>query len=120
MDKNIFLALGAFALIFLFILPVWKFSEPTLDITSVSLTEGKVTFELDFVADWANSCFIVVYGPFAYDGQGHEEGNNIYVLSARSGKIADTLVLQEGQNLTELHTELWCDHDKFVETIKLI
>ncbi len=120
MDKNILMALGAFALVFLFILPPWHYIKPALDIKSATLSGDRLTFDMDFAADWPNSCYIVVYGPFAFDKAGHEEGNNIYVLSRRSGSIADTLVLQEGANLTVLRAELWCDHDKLAEASKSI
>ncbi|MBR9681733.1 MAG: hypothetical protein GOV00_02955 [Candidatus Altiarchaeota archaeon] len=120
MNKQVLISLSIFAIVLLFVFPPWNYIEPKLDITSVTLQENRVSFSMDVAAHWVKSCFVVVYGPFAFDTQGHEEGNNIYVLSKRTMTIADTLTLQTGQTLSTLRAELWCDRDKLIEINEVI
>lgn len=118
MNKQILIALGIFALAFLFVFPTWQYIEPKLDVTSVSVNGQQVDFSIDYAADWPKSCYIVVYGPFAFDESGHEKGNNIFVLSSREGTLSDSLLLQAGSGLTQFKTELWCDNDMILQKIQ--
>ena len=120
MDKEFVILLGVFALLFLFTLPSWSSIENKLEIQSASLESGKLSFSANYAAPWPKSCYIVTYGPFIYDGQGNEEGNNIFVLSKREGILTNSLTLQVNKTLTSLKLELWCDNDKLIETEKIL
>ncbi|MBR9681116.1 MAG: hypothetical protein GOU98_04840 [Candidatus Altiarchaeota archaeon] len=115
MDKELIGVVGLLGLVFVFILPSWVVFEPDLTIDSVSKTETSVSFSATYSAPVTKSCYLVVYGPFAYDGLGHEEGNNIYVLTTNTGTISDTLTLQGEQTLSDLKIDLWCDNDNLIE-----
>ncbi len=112
MDRNLLTAVGLIALVMLFVFPQWTPVQPSVKIKSADLQNGSVRFTVDYSAPWTKSCYLVVYGPFEIDKGGHEEGNNIYVLSQRSGTISDTLVLQRNATLDSLRVELWCDWDR--------
>ncbi len=120
MDKEFIILLGVLVLTFLFILPSWSSIEDKLEIQSASLELGKLSFSASYAAPWHKSCYIVTYGPFIYDGQGNEEGNNIFVLSKRTGILTNTLILQPNKTLSSLRLELWCDNNKLVETEKIL
>ena len=120
MDKEFTILLGVLTLTFLFILPSWSSIENELEIQSASLESGKLSFSASYAAPWHKSCYIVTYGPFIYDGLGNEEGNNIFVLSKRTGTLTNTLTLQSNKTLMALKLELWCDNTKLVETERIL
>ena len=116
MDKEFTMILGAIVLTFLFVLPSWSALNNKLEIQSVSLDDRKISFSVEYSVPWPKSCFIVAYGPFAFGGQGFEEGNNIFVLSKRTGTLTETLTLKPEESLISLKLELWCDNNKLLET----
>jgi hypothetical protein len=116
-DKELLLVLGLAALTFLFMLPSWTPVEPKLDVESVTFSGNSLEFSLNYQAPERKSCFLVFYGPFRYDGAGHEVGNNIYVLTDRVGSLEDTLPVRVGENMTSLDVEMWCDNDKVAESV---
>lgn len=120
MDKEFIIFIGVIVLTFLFILPSWSSIEPKLEIQSTSIESGKVSFSASYAAPWHKSCYIVTYGPFSYDGQGNEEGNNIFVLSKRTGILTNTLTFQPNETLISLKLELWCDNNKLIETEEIL
>lgn len=115
MDKELLAMVGFGALVFLFILPPWSETEPELSVTA-SQANGTVSFTATYATPWEKSSYLVVYGPFVHDAPGHEEGNNIYVLTAKTGVTSDTLTLQPGEALDSLRVELWNDHEKLRES----
>ena len=119
-EKELWLAVGLIALAFLFILPPWSDIGSNLSIKEARLSNNRVFFTIDYSAPWAKSCYLVVYGPFEIDSQGHEKGNNIYVLSKRQGELSDSLRLQENRSLEKLKVELWCDWKKLNQTSTVI
>lgn len=114
MDKELIVMVALGALVFLFILPPWSNIGTSLSVDA-SLVDNKLTFTTEYTTSWHKSSYLVVYGPFVYDTIGHETGNNIYVLSDRTGSFTDTLTLQEGQTLESLKIEMWNDHEKLEE-----
>ena len=115
-DKELIGVVGLLGLAFVFILPSWVHFEPGLVLDFASKTNTSMSFSATYSAPTTKSCYLVAYGPFAYDGIGHEEGNNIYVLTTNTGVVSDTLTLQGGQTLSSFKLELWCDNDKLIET----
>ncbi|HDR53700.1 MAG TPA: hypothetical protein ENN60_03470 [archaeon] len=113
--KYLMVALGVSALAWLFIFPAWRPVENQLVINDLIQTGDSISFDMTYGVPWKNSCFVVVYGPFVFDRPGHEEGNNIYVLTSRTGTLKDTLALQEGTSLSVFKAELWCDNDMLAE-----
>jgi len=114
-DRELLVVVGLVALAFFFVLPPWTPVSPSIKIESATLEDSTVSFSVSYEAPWRKSCFLVFYGPFRYDKPGHEAGNNIYVLTERTGTISDTLALRIGDTIDRLHVELWCDNNKLAE-----
>jgi hypothetical protein len=119
LDKNFILVVCLIALTFLFILPSWNPLAPKLDIISASSLNGTVGFSASYAVPWQKSCYIVAFGPFVYDRSGHENGNNIFVLTERQGVLSDSLLLQQNEILPSLKLQLWCDNDFLLESEKI-
>jgi hypothetical protein len=118
LDKEFIMIMCLIALAFLFVLPSWSPVTPKLEIISASGLNGTVSFSVSYAVPWARSCYAVAYGPFAYDGRGHEQGNNIFVFSERQGVLSDSLPLEQGETLSSLKLELWCGDDMLVRAEK--
>jgi hypothetical protein len=116
LDKNFILVVCLIAVTFLFILPSWRPLTPKLDFVSASNTNGTVGFSVSYAVPWQKSCYVVAFGPFVYDRTGHEQGNNIFVLTERQGVLSDSLLLQQGEELSSLKLQLWCDNDFILES----
>ncbi|GEM_PF-2571557 len=115
MDRELLIVVGLVALAFFFVLPSWTPVQPGVEIESATLGNDTVDFSVSYEAPWEKSCFLVFYGPFRYDKPGHEAGNNIHVLTERTGTISDTLALRIGDTIDRLRVELWCDNDRLAE-----
>jgi len=120
-DKELIGVVALIGLVFLMeSLPSWTKYDPSLSIENAFATNTSVSFSVKYSAPEVKSCYLVVYGPFALDSAGHEEGNNIFVLTANTGTITDTMTLQPGASLNTLDVELWCDNDRLSSVNKIL
>lgn len=120
-DKEFIGVVALIGLVFLMeSLPSWTSYNPSLSIKTAFATNTSVSFSVKYSVPEVKSCFLVVYGPFAFNSAGHEEGNNIYVLTANTGTITDTLLLQPEASLNTLNVELWCDNDRLSSVNKIL